>query len=217
MSSLFFLEIKKLLQHGGKWMQMAVFFIICLLLLPLSSNTSFSGGSGISIILVAVWLSIMLSGSDFFTSDFENGSLEVWLNSAIHPFFIVNIKVISYWLISSIFLTPLLVIGGVLFSLEADVIIMLVCVTAVGVFLLSFLLSLGNALLLTAYKAHLLLPIIIFPIMIAEVIFSAQAVISVYNGTSYDFFLLMIIAQAIANFLLTPWLTIFALRLSISD
>lgn len=204
------------LRNSSYWWHITGFFLLFLLLLPLTGDGRIEQDIAISVILIAVWVATINGGSDFFTTDYKCGALEVSLYGVLHPLLLILIKVLHHWLASVVVLLPLISLGAVLYNLPLHTSLMLLLVVVVGLLPASFLLAFGNALLLNAKRGPLLMPVLIFPLLIATIVFAAHTVLAFITGNSLLFPLSVLFLQAMLHILLTPWCILFALRTSVS-
>ena len=170
---------------------------------------------GAGVVWVCALLAAMLSVTQMFTSDYQDGSLEQMLLAPGSLAEIVIAKVFAHWLTTGLPLvvaTPLL---GLLFGMAAPAIGMLALTLLLGTPILSLLGAFGAALTLGLRSGAALVFLIVLPLTVPALIFGTGAVGAVDGGQSAQAQLSLLAALLIITFLGAPWATAAALRISL--
>jgi len=195
-----------------------LFFIIVISLFPLAIGAEPVLLSRIApgIIWVAALLAAMLSLDSMFRSDFEDGTLEQMLLSAHPVSVLVLAKVCAHWLVTGL---PLLLISPMLASMlvlpsEAYGILMLTIL--IGTPVLSLVGSIGVALTIGLPKGGIILSLLVLPLYVPVLIFSASATEAAAGGFDTTAQISMLLAFLFLSISLSPVATAAALKMSMS-
>jgi heme exporter protein B len=170
---------------------------------------------GPGVVWVCALLAAMLSVTQMFAGDLQDGSLEQMLLSPQPLLVLVAGKVLAHWLTSGLPLvlaTPLL---GLLFGMQGAAIAMLVLTLALGTPILSLLGAVGAALTLGLRSGAALVFLLVLPLTVPALIFGTGAVGAVGAGLPAQAHLSLLGALLIATLLLAPLATVAALRISL--
>ncbi len=195
-----------------------LFFIIVISLFPLALGAEPVLLSRIApgIIWVAALLAAMLSLDSMFRSDFEDGTLEQMLLSAHPVAILVLAKVCAHWLVTGL---PLLLISPILASMLA------LPSGGYGILMLSILLgtpvlslvgSIGVALTIGLPKGGIILSLLVLPLYVPVLIFSASAIEAAAGGFDTTAQISMLLAFLFLAISLSPVATAAALKMSMS-
>ena len=195
-----------------------LFFVLVTALFPLGigANPELLRSVGPGIIWVAALLAAMLSLDSVFRSDFEDGTLELYLLSA-HPLSVLVLaKTIAHWLITGL---PLLIVSpllGVLLDLSADAVWTLILTLALGTPVLSMVGAIGVALTVGLRRGGMILSLLVLPLYVPVLIFAANAVETASAGLPITAHLSLLTALLALACSLSPVATAAALRISLS-
>jgi heme exporter protein B len=195
-----------------------LFFVLVTALFPLGigANPELLRSVGPGIIWVAALLAAMLSLDSVFRSDFEDGTLELYLLSA-HPLSVLVLaKTIAHWLITGL---PLLIVApllGVLLDLSAEAIWTLLLTLALGTPVLSMVGAIGVALTVGLRRSGMILSLLVLPLYVPVLIFAANAVESASSGLPITAHLSLLAALLALACSLSPVATAAALKISLS-
>ncbi len=170
---------------------------------------------GPGVVWVCALLAAMLSVTQMFASDLQDGSLEQMLLSPQPLLVLVAGKVLAHWLTAGLPLvlaTPLL---GLLFGMPGAAIAMLVLTLLLGTPILSLLGAVGAALTLGLRSGAALVFLLVLPLTVPTLIFGTGAVGAVDAGLPAQAHLSLLGALLIATLLLAPLATAAALRISL--
>ncbi len=169
---------------------------------------------GPGVVWVCALLAAMLSVTQMFASDLQDGSLEQMLLSPQPLLVLVAGKVLAHWLTTGLPLvlaTPLL---GLLFDMHGAAIAMLVLTLLLGTPILSLLGAVGAALTLGLRSGAALVFLLVLPLTVPALIFGTGAVGALEAGLPAQAHLSLLGALLIATLLLAPLATVAALRIS---
>src|SRR5687767_12389038 len=139
---------------------------------------------GPGVVWVCALLATMLSVTQMFTSDWQDGSLEQMLLASQPLVVVVAGKVLAHWLTSGVPLLLAAPLIGVLFGLPAAAIGTLALTLALGTPILSLLGAVGAALTLGLASGAALLFLLVLPLTVPVLIFGAGAVGAIDSGLS---------------------------------
>ena len=167
------------------------------------------------VVWVCALLAAMLSVTQMFAGDHQDGSLEQMLIAAPPLLGIVAAKVIAQWLSTGLPLVLVAPLIGVLFDMRAAPIGVLTLGLLLGTPTLSLLGAVGAALTLGLRSGAALVFLLVLPLTVPVLIFGAGAVAAVEAGQSPQAHLSLLGALLIFSALLAPLATAAALRISL--
>ncbi len=167
------------------------------------------------VVWVCALLAAMLSVTQMFASDHQDGSLEQMLLTPQPLVAIVGGKVLAHWLTSGVPLVLAAPLIGVLFDMRAPAIVTLVITLALGTPILSLLGAVGAALTLGLRSGAALVFLLVLPLTVPALIFGTGAVGAVDSGLSPQAHLSLLGALLIVTLLGAPLATAAALRISL--
>ena len=195
------------------------FFLIVITLFPLVIGPDPKLRSRIApgVAWVAALLSALLSFERLFRDDFIDGSLEqVMLTS--QPFVLTALaKVLAHWLLTGLPLILLSPIAALLLSLEISIWWALVLTLLLGTPVLSCLGAIGVALTVGLRKGGVLLSLLVVPLFIPVLIFSASVLDAAGLNLPYGGQLAILGAILAAVVTLSPFAIATALRISLDQ
>lgn len=133
---------------------------------------------------IAALLAAMLSLNRMFAEDFQDGTLDQLLLSAIPLPLAMFAKISAHWISSGLLLTLTSPLLAIQFDMGLDAIALLFLSLLMGTPLLSLVGSIGAALSLGTRGGGMLLSLIILPLVIPVLIFGAGAVDAYQAGLS---------------------------------
>lgn len=204
-------------RHRNELLNPMLFFVIVVTLFPLgtSPEKELLKTMAPGVIWVAALLAAMLSLDSLFKSDYEDGTLEQMLLSPHANGVLVLAKIISHWLVTGlpiILLAPLL---GIFMFLPEDAIFTLMLTLLLGTPILSLVGAIGMALTLGLNRGGMLLSLLVLPLYIPVLIFSANAVDASMAGLAIKGQLYILGALLVLAMTLAPLATATALKISI--
>ena len=164
---------------------------------------------------VCALLAAMLSVTQMFASDHQDGSLEQMLLTPQPLVAIVGGKVLAHWLSSGLPLVLAAPLIGLLFGMQAPAIGTLTLTLLLGTPILSLLGAVGAALTLGLRSGAALVFLLVLPLTVPTLIFGTGAVVAVDAGMSAQAHLSLLGALLIVTLLGAPLATAAALRISL--
>lgn len=203
-------------RHRNELLNPLLFFVIVVTLFPLGTSPEkvLLQTMAPGVIWVAALLAALLSLDSLFKSDYEDGTLEQMVLSPHSNGVLVLAKVISHWLVTGlpiILLAPLL---GVFMFLPGEGIITLMLTLLLGTPILSLVGAIGMALTLGLNRGGMLLSLLVLPLYIPVLIFSASAVDASLAGLEIKGQLYFLGALLVLSLTLAPLATATALKIS---
>ncbi len=204
-------------RHRNELLNPLLFFVIVVTLFPLgtSPEKQLLQTMAPGVIWVAALLAGMLSLDTLFKSDYEDGTLEQIMLSPHSSGVLVLAKIISHWLVTGvpiILLAPLL---GLLMFLPGEAIITLMLTLLLGTPILSLVGAIGMALTLGLNRGGMLLSLLVLPLYIPVLIFSASAVSASMAGMEVKGQIYFLAALLVLSITLAPLATASALKISV--
>jgi heme exporter protein B len=167
------------------------------------------------VVWVCALLAAMLSVTQMFASDHQDGSLEQMLRSPEPLLTVVMGKVLAHWLSASLPLVLVSPLIGLMFGMSAAAIGTLALTLLVGTPILSLLGAVGAALTLGLRSGSALVFLLVLPLAVPTLIFGTAAVGAVEAGLSAQPHLSVLAALLILTGLGAPPATAAALRISL--
>ena len=193
------------------------FFVIAAGLFPIGvgpePQTLRQIGPGVA--WVCALLAAMLSVTQMFASDHQDGSLEQMLLAAPPLVAIVYGKVLAHWLTTGVPLVLASPLIGILFDMNGAAIATLMITLLLGTPILSLLGAVGAALTLGLRSGAALVFLLVLPLTVPALIFGTGAVGAVDAGLSAQAHLSLLGALLILTLLGAPVATAAALRISL--
>lgn len=159
-------------------------------------------------------LAALLSVTQMFAGDHQDGTLEQMLLSRQPLVVVVAGKVLAHWLTTGVPLVIMAPLLGLLFDMPADAIATLALSLLLGTPILSLLGALGAGLTLGLRGGGALVFLLVLPLTVPALIFGTGAVVAVASGLSPRAHLSLLGALLIATALGAPLAAAAALRIS---
>ena len=193
------------------------FFIVAAALFPIGvgpePQTLRQIGPGV--VWVCALLAGMLSVTQMFASDLQDGSLEQMLRSPEPLVAIVAGKVLAHWLTTGLPLVLAAPLIGLLFGMQAAAIGALAGTLLLGTPILSLLGAVGAALTLGLRSGAALVFLLVLPLTVPALIFGTGAVVAIDSGLSAQAHFSLLGALLIFTGLGAPPAAAAALRISL--
>lgn len=167
------------------------------------------------VVWVCALLAAMLSVTQMFASDLQDGSLEQMLRSPEPLVAVVGGKVLAHWLTSGLPLVLAAPLIGLLFGMQAPAIGTLAGTLLLGTPILSLLGAVGGALTLGLRSGAALVFLLVLPLTVPALIFGTGAVVAVDSGLPAQAHISLLGALLIFNGLGAPLAAAAALRISL--
>ena len=207
-------DLKLAFRQGSDSVMVIVFFIVVVVLFPLSIGPEQKILARISagVIWVAALLAAMLSMDRLFAADYEDGSLDLLIISPHPTEILVLAKILAHWLTTGL---PLIIVSpllGIFLYLQADGFWVMIMSLLLGTPVLSLIGAIGAALTLGARRSGVLISLLILPLFIPVLIFGVSAVDAALMGLPTRPQLLILSAFLLFAAALSPWASAAALR-----
>lgn len=170
---------------------------------------------GPGVVWVCALLAAMLSVTQMFASDHQDGSLEQMLLAPQPLVMLVTGKVLAHWLTTGLPLVIAAPLIGLLFDMNGRAIAALTATLLVGTPVLSLLGAVGAALTLGLRSGAALVFLLVLPLTVPTLIFGTGAVGAVESGLSPSAHFSLLGAVLILTALGAPPATAAALRISL--
>ncbi|MFC1136070.1 heme exporter protein CcmB [Pasteurella multocida] len=195
------------------------FFLLVIILFPLviGPDPKLLARIAPGIAWVAALLSALLSFERLFRDDFVDGSLEQLMLTAQPLALTALAKVIAHWLLTGLPLILLSPIAALLLSLEVEIWWALVLTLLIGTPVLSCLGAIGVALTVGLRKGGVLLSLLVVPLFIPVLIFSASVLEAASLSLPYSGQLAILGAILAGSVTLSPFAIAAALRISLDQ
>lgn len=195
------------------------FFLLVITLFPLviGPDPKLLARIAPGIAWVAALLSALLSFERLFRDDFVDGSLEQLMLTAQPLVLTALAKVIAHWLLTGLPLILLSPIAALLLSLEVEIWWALVLTLLIGTPVLSCLGAIGVALTVGLRKGGVLLSLLVVPLFIPVLIFSASVLEAASLSLPYSGQLAILGAILAGSVTLSPFAIAAALRISLDQ
>jgi len=205
-------------RRRAELMNPLLFFVLVTSLFPLGigNDPKLIQAVGSGVIWVAALLAALLSLDGMFRSDFDDGSLEQFMLSAHPVSILVLAKVLAHWLVTGL---PLLLVApllGVLLTLPADAIGVLLMTLLLGTPVLSLIGAVGVALTVGLRRGGVILSLLVLPLYVPVLIFGADAMDTAAAGIPATAQLSFLGALLALSLVLAPMATAASLRVSLS-
>ncbi|WP_257797406.1 heme exporter protein CcmB [Aggregatibacter actinomycetemcomitans] len=195
------------------------FFLIVITLFPLviGSDPKLLSRIAPGVAWVAALLSALLSFERLFRDDFIDGSLEQLMLTPQPLMLTALAKVLAHWLLTGLPLILLSPVAALLLSLERAIWWALVLTLLLGTPVLSCLGAIGVALTVGLRKGGVLLSLLVVPLFIPVLIFSASVLDAAALNLPYGGQLAILGAILAAVVTLSPFAIATALRISLDQ
>lgn len=204
-------------RHRSELLNPLFFFVLVVMLFPLGTtpdkNLLMTMAPGV--IWVAALLASMLALDTLFRADYDDGTLEQLLISP-HPLSVLVLaKILAHWLVTGLPLIILAPLLGVFMYLPDTGLGTLMLTLALGTPVLSLVGAIGMALTVGLRRGGMLLSLLVLPLYVPVLIFSANAVdahLAAMATTGQMYFLA---AMLVLSLTLAPLAVAAALRISL--
>ena len=168
-----------------------------------------------------VWITIifttLLSSSNFFKDEYNNGFLETYLTSETSIELILFLKIILCWIFTCLPIIFFIPIVSIFFDIPLKNSFVILFTLIIGSPILVSIGIFGSSLTLGIPKNSVLVPVITLPFYIPILIFSASAIESVSSGLPYEMQLYILMALLCFVLPIMPYLLKYTLTLSINN
>ena len=214
---LFLRDLKVSMKRWSDLLTGIIMFILVAFIFPLiaGSDQDFMHRIIGPVILLSSLLASLISMQNIFNPDLNNGSLEQLVLSTHSLSSLVFIKILSYWVSSSL---PLVVVSSLIasayFVTGIDIVMVMLTVLLATTTLVNIN-SLAAALTLGVRYPGALMTLILFPLSLPIVIFGSKAIEYSILGMDISGPFYFLTGMMFLSFSLGPIATAFAIRISI--
>jgi heme exporter protein B len=208
-------DVKLAIRAGGGATIGALFFLTVVVLVPFAvgPDLGFLRLIGPAILWLGALLASLLTLDRLFTTDFEDGSLDVLLTGRTPLELVVAAKALAHWLTTGlplILVTPVL---ALLLNIEITAAAPLIATLLVGTPALTFIGLVGAALSVTLRRGGLLLAVLVLPFTIPVLIFGVTAANALIVGPApFGPSFTILCALTLASVVIGPFAAAAALR-----
>ncbi len=211
-------ELTLALRNGGGAGLGLAFFLIVTILVPLGvgPDTAILAKIAPGTLWIGALLACLLSLDRLFQPDFEDGTLDLLALSPLPLEAIAATKALAHWLTTGL---PLVIAAPILaltLHLPAQAYTTLILSLLIGTPALSFLGTIGAALTIGIKRGGLLLSLLVLPLYVPTLIFSARAVTLAAEGQSATAALLFLSATSLFILALAPFTAAATLRIHLN-
>jgi heme exporter protein B len=177
-------DIRLATRAGGGALMGALFFLIVVTLVPfaLGPDLALLGRIGPSILWLGALLASLLALDRLFTSDFEDGSLDVLMTGSLPLELAVTAKALAHWLTTGLPLVIVAPVLGLLLNIEGGAMGAVALTLLAGTPALTFIGLIGAALSVTLRRGGLLLAVLVMPLTVPVLIFGVSATNAAVSG-----------------------------------
>jgi len=207
-------ELALSLAQAGDSAIVVLFFVIAAVLFPfgIGPEPNILARIAPGIVLATALLAALLSFDRLFNADYEDGSLDLLMLLPMPPGAVVLAKCLAHWLTTGL---PLLIAAplvAAMLRLDGAAYGVLMLAMALATPTISLIGALGAAIMVGARRGGVLLPLIVLPLTVPVLIFSAAAVDAASGGLSARPHLMLLAALLLFAVVLTPVAASAALR-----
>jgi len=205
------------LRSGGGFGLSLAFFLIVVMFVPFGIGPDSATLAKIApgILWIGALLACLLSLDRIFQLDYEDGSLELLATSPLPLEAIVAMKALAHWMTTGLPLALAAPVLGFLLSLPSGAYMWIFLSLLIGTPALSFLGTFGAAITVGLKRGGLLLSLLVLPLYIPTLIFGAQSVTLVVQGTSNTTSFLILTALSLFSLALIPFAAAYALKVNL--
>lgn len=212
-------EMLTTFRQAFSWITPLLFFVmvVCLFPIAIGPDNNLLNNIAPAAIWVAALLAIVISISNLFRQDAQEGLLEMMLLSSLPLTCIVCCKLLSHWITHCL---PLIVISPVLgfllhFTPRQE--LTLILTLLLGTPVLTLLGAIGSALIIGIRGHGLLLPVLIMPLYIPILIFGTGTMLAASHNQPINGDLALMGALLLVSLAFAPFLTSVALRIGVNQ
>lgn len=210
-------DVRLAVRQGSAGTMAVGFFIIVTVLFPLGVGPELNILARISagVLWVAALLSCLLSLDRLFQADFEDGSLDLLVLSAVPLEITVLAKCTAHWLTTAVPLVVTAPVLALLLNMDTDGIPTLMYALLLGTPALSLIGAVGAGLTVGIRRGGVLLSLLVLPLYIPILIFGVGAVDARIHGLGPEPHLMILGAITLFAGVAAPWATAAGLRASL--
>lgn len=210
-------ELLLALRRRGDWLQPLMFFVVVVMLFPLTTNPELLRLREMApgILWVAALLSSLLALELLFRDDAQDGSLEQLLLSGVPLTWLLLVKCAAHWLLTGLPLVLVAPGAATALGVPAAAVLPICGIVLLGSIALSLIGAIGAGLTLGLKRSGVLLALLVLPLCVPVLIFAAQATSRAIGGDAYSAPVYMLAAIAVLAGTLAPLATAAAVRIGL--
>ena len=207
-------DLRLAVRQGGALGTALGFYMLVVTLLPLGLGADLNLLSRIApgVLWIALLLAALLSLGRVFSSDYEDGSLDILATGSMPMELVVTAKALAHWISTGIPLALMAPVLGLLLNLDIGAYPLLVATMLVGTPAVSFIGAVGAALTLRAYRGGLLIALLVLPLYVPTLIFGMAAINGLLGASGTGSAFLILTALSLISVVLCPLAAAAALR-----
>jgi len=211
-------DLKLAFRSGSTTILGIAFFLIVLLLVPLSLEPSRPMLIKLApgVLWIALILSCLLSLDRIFHLDLQDGTLEILTISPLPLEGLVLVKSLAHWITTCLPLIMLVPLMGLLYNVPNDTIIWMIISLLSGTPALSVIGSFAASITLGVNRGGLLLSLLVLPLYIPTLIFGTEVIRRSLDGSSNVTPLVFLLAISASSIALLPIATGSAIKINLN-
>ncbi len=211
-------DLRLVWRRRGDAVQPVFFAVLVLTLFPLALGPESPMLARVApgVIWIAVLLAGLLTLDALFRSDLDDGSLEQALLSPVPLPWLVGMRVLVHWLVTSLPLLLLTPLFSELLHLPHALLLPLLLSLAVGTPLLSLIGSVVAALTVGIRRSGMLLAVLALPLFIPVLVFGAGAVVAASQGLPWAGAIYLLASGLALAIVVAPLAAATALRIALT-
>ena len=199
---------------GGGALMGALFFLIVVVMMPfaIGPDLNLLGRIGPAILWLGALLASLLTLDRLFTSDHDDGSLDLIVMGRTPLELACAAKALAHWLAAGLPLVIATPVLGLLLNLDAASTLAVALTLLAGTPALTFTGMIGAALAVTLHRGGLLLAVLVLPLSIPVLIFGVAASQAAISGLSFGAPFSILCALSLVSFVIGPFAAAASLR-----
>jgi len=213
--SLMLRDVRLAVRHGGGALMGALFFLIVVVMVPFAVGPDLKllARIGPAILWLGALLASLLALDRLFTTDYEDGSLDLMMSAPTPLELTVAAKAVAHWLTTGLPLVIVAPLLGLMLNVEMSSMGALMLTLLAGTPALTFIGLIGAALSVALRRGGLLLAVLVLPLTIPVLIFGvAAAEAAIAGATSFGPAFTVLCALSLASLVVGPFAAAAALR-----
>ncbi|MEM9967113.1 MAG: heme exporter protein CcmB [Pseudomonadota bacterium] len=217
MKALLWRDLRLAFRAGGGMGLALAFFLIVVVLVPLSVGPAPSLLRAIApgVLWLGALLACLLSLDRLFALDFEDGTLDVLVTAPLPLEAVIMVKALAHWVTTALPLILIAPVLAILLNLPTNGFSWLIVSLAVGTPGLSMIGAFGAALTVGIKRGGLLLSLLVLPLYVPTLIFGAEVARRGAVGMDADTPLLLLAGTTLGAIALMPFATAAVLRVGL--
>jgi heme exporter protein B len=199
---------------GGGALMGALFFLIVVVMMPfaIGPDLKLLARIGPAILWLGALLASLLALDRLFSTDYEDGSLDLLMMGRMPLELAVAAKAIAHWLTTGLPLVVIAPVLGLLLNIELQSMGAVALTLLAGTPALTFIGLVGAALSVALRRGGLLLAVLVLPLTIPVLIFGVAAANAAIDGRPFGPPFTIVCALSLASLVLGPIAAAAALR-----